>query len=82
MNELTKREIEILEYACNGYSNEEISKELCISHYTVKAHLDSILRKSNVKNLIKFAEILNLIEKTFQTTILTDKEKYTKILSH
>jgi DNA-binding NarL/FixJ family response regulator len=63
MNNLTKREIEILEYVCKGYSNEEISKELCISHHTVKAHLDGILRKTNAKNLIQLAEILKLIEK-------------------
>jgi two-component system NarL family response regulator len=43
--ELSEREREVLRYMANGRSNKEISKILCISENTVKAHVKSILTK-------------------------------------
>lgn len=43
--ELTKRELQILEYIANGRSNKEIGQILFISEHTVKTHVKSILTK-------------------------------------
>lgn len=47
---LTERELEVLEYVCKGYSNNEIAQALFISEHTAKAHVTAILRKLEVKN--------------------------------
>lgn len=47
---ISKREIEIIKLAVNGYSNIEISKELNISINTVKKHLSSIFIKLDINN--------------------------------
>lgn len=43
--ELTGRELEVLEHLAHGLSNSEIARELCIGERTVKAHLSSIMMK-------------------------------------
>jgi two-component system, NarL family, response regulator len=43
--ELSDRELQVLGYVANGRSNKEISKILCISENTVKAHVKSLLTK-------------------------------------
>lgn len=45
INNLTKREVKVLEYLVLGYSNAEIGKILCISSHTVKAYVQSIINK-------------------------------------
>lgn len=50
--ELTKREKEVLELICQGYSNQEISDKLYISQRTVERHRSSLLDKTNSKNSI------------------------------
>lgn len=47
---LTERELEVLAYVTEGYTNSEIAKNLTITHHTVKAHIASILKKMGVKN--------------------------------
>ncbi|HEX2912450.1 MAG TPA: response regulator transcription factor [Chloroflexia bacterium] len=42
---LTSREIEVLKYLTENYSNQEIAANLCISIYTVKHHVHNILEK-------------------------------------
>ena len=46
----TKREIELLQLICQGYTNLEIAEVLNISSHTVKTHVASILLKFGVKN--------------------------------
>lgn len=41
---LTSRQLEIASLAAHGHSNKQISKNLCISQYTVKDHLKSIFQ--------------------------------------
>lgn len=48
--ELTNREREVLALIVQGESNEEISRELTVSLFTVKSHVRSILTKLNVEN--------------------------------
>ena len=65
MNNLTKRENEVLELIIKGYSNLKISKELSITESTTKAHVSSILRKLKLRNRIEivvFALKNNLIK--------------------
>jgi DNA-binding NarL/FixJ family response regulator len=52
---LTPREIDILRYLSQGYSNREISKALYLSEKTVKAHLAAVFRKLGVSNRTKAA---------------------------
>jgi two-component system, NarL family, response regulator len=47
-NDLTNRELEILQGILDGQSNKEIGSELHISEGTVKNHINSILGKLNV----------------------------------
>lgn len=52
---LSKRELSILKLIIEGKSNEEISKEMCISIHTTKAHLANIFRKLSVKDRVQAA---------------------------
>ncbi len=45
--QLTPREIEMLNYLTQGYSNKKIARELNISEHTVKNHITSVLGKLN-----------------------------------
>jgi DNA-binding NarL/FixJ family response regulator len=62
---LTKREIEILRYILEGYTNKEIAEKLHLSSRTIDAHRRNILQKTGCKNtaaLVKWAldnELLN-----------------------
>lgn len=47
---LTDREIEVLEYVCEGLNNGEISKILDVSVNTVKVHVSSIIQKLGVED--------------------------------
>ena len=46
---LTERELNVLSYLVKGLTNEEIAKILHISVHTVKAHLEAIYEKFQVK---------------------------------
>lgn len=48
--ELTRRELEVLNCLAKGYSNREIAKELYISEKTVKNHISNIFHKLNVSD--------------------------------
>ena len=50
--DLTKREKEVLELICQGFSNQEISDKLFISQRTVERHRASLLFKTESKNSI------------------------------
>jgi DNA-binding NarL/FixJ family response regulator len=52
---LTRREIDILRFLSEGFSNREISKALFLSEKTVKAHLAAVFRKLGVSNRTKAA---------------------------
>ncbi len=49
-NNLTSREIEVLELIAEGMINKEIAKTLYISEKTVKNHVSNIFRKLNVSD--------------------------------
>ncbi len=49
-NELSQREVEVLEWVAQGKANKEIGKELHISESTVKTHLIHIFEKLDVSD--------------------------------
>jgi len=49
-NNLSKREVEILQAMASGLSNFEISEKFFISGNTVKVHISRIFKKLNVKS--------------------------------
>ncbi len=55
VDELTPREIEILQGITAGLTNKEIAEDLVISENTVKIHLRNILEKLHLKNRIQAA---------------------------
>lgn len=55
MEDLTKREREILICIAQGKSNIEISKELYITEHTVKKHTSNIFSKLNLKDRMQAA---------------------------
>jgi len=46
---VSDREWEIIDFICQGLSNKEIAGKLTLSEHTVKAHLNRIFRKLNIK---------------------------------
>jgi DNA-binding NarL/FixJ family response regulator len=49
-DDLTEREIEVLEGLCKGNRNRDIGELLCISEGTVKVHMSRILQKLGAKD--------------------------------
>ncbi len=63
--DFTRREKEVLELICKGYSNQKISEELFISQRTVERHRSSLLEKTSSKNsisLVVYAIKNNLVK--------------------
>lgn len=64
LEKLTAREAEIAEEVAGGYSNKIIAAERGISERTVKAHLNSIYRKTGIRNRVQLALALSREEST------------------
>jgi DNA-binding NarL/FixJ family response regulator len=63
--DLTRREEEVLELICKGYSNKEIADSLFISQKTVEGHKSNLMDKTQTKsaiNLMLFAIKNQLID--------------------
>lgn len=52
LNDLSKRETEVIALICQEYSSIEIAEKLFISKATVDVHRKNILQKTGVKNLV------------------------------
>jgi two-component system NarL family response regulator len=46
--DLSKREVEILEFVCKGFTNKEIASALQLSEFTVRNHLNHVTSKLEV----------------------------------
>ena len=53
LEELTKREMEVVKCVVKGASNKEVAKELDISERTVKEHLSHVYQKLAVKDRVQ-----------------------------
>lgn len=58
LKNLTKKELEVLEYVSKGLSNNKIAIELNIAEVTVKKHISSMFKKLEVKDRISLALFL------------------------
>ena len=59
-NHITSREKEIIELLLKGYSNQQIGKSLFISAKTVKNHIYSIYRKTQVQNRMQLVNSIKI----------------------
>ncbi|MFN6409661.1 MAG: response regulator transcription factor, partial [Bacteroidota bacterium] len=59
INQLTKRELEIVNLIKDGNSSKEISEKLFISKRTVEVHRYNIFRKLEVNNITSLIKITN-----------------------
>ena len=50
---LTNRELQVVQFVCRGYNNNEIAKTLKIKPGTVKTHLRNIYRRVRVNSKIR-----------------------------
>jgi NarL family two-component system response regulator LiaR len=55
LEELTKRELEVIRLVAMGRNNREIAQELFISEKTVKTHISNILGKLNLEHRTQLA---------------------------
>jgi DNA-binding NarL/FixJ family response regulator len=65
IDQLSRRELEVLKLLASGAEHEDIEKSLCISYDTFKTHRTNILQKLKLKNvacLVKFAIQYRLID--------------------
>ena len=58
-NQLTKREMGIVEMLREGYSSKEIATRLSISNRTVEVHRYNIFRKLGVNNVVSLIKMVN-----------------------
>lgn len=49
---ISKREKQVLQLICQGFSNHEISEKLFISERTVERHKTNLMRKTDTKNTV------------------------------
>ena len=52
-DELSEREIEVLNHLCQGLTNAEIADKIFISQRTVEGHRANLLKKTNTKNTVQ-----------------------------
>jgi two-component system, NarL family, response regulator LiaR len=53
INDLSEREIEVLQLLAKGYTDNEIAEQLCLTNVTVRSHVSRVLSKLNVKNRVE-----------------------------
>lgn len=59
LNELTKREIEVVDLLREGLSSKQIAERLFISNRTVEVHRYNIFRKLNVSNIVSLIKFVS-----------------------
>lgn len=62
-NRLTQRELEVLNFISQGFTNQEIASQLVVEVGTVKNHVHSIIKKLNVSNREEAATYLAFIKR-------------------
>ena len=78
VEELSGRELEVLQLIAQGRTNQEIARQLIISPGTVKAHTSSIYRKLDVANrteAVAHARQLGILPDSFKFQQLNPADK-------
>jgi DNA-binding NarL/FixJ family response regulator len=55
IEQLSRREFEVLDHIQLGLTNRQIAQRLFVSHNTVNKHVHQVLRKLNVSNRVQAA---------------------------
>lgn len=59
LEQLSKRELEILTFINQGMSNEDIADHLCRAKGTIKLHVHNIYKKLEIRNRVEAIQIFN-----------------------
>ncbi len=59
ISKLTEREIEIIKFVKDGFSNKEIAEKIFLSIRTIETHRARILKKLNIKNTAALIKLAN-----------------------
>jgi DNA-binding CsgD family transcriptional regulator len=62
---LSAREIEVLQWVAKGKSNQQIAEKLFLSPFTVKNHIQNILKRLGAKNRVEAASLLGSVKQNF-----------------
>ena len=85
MDIFTDKELELIGYLVEGFSNKEIAGKMFLTTATVKAHMTSIMKKFGVKNRTAAAIIAVIIgivdyrKIEFLQPYISNKSQYGKI---
>ena len=60
---LSAREIEVLQWVAKGKSNKQIAEKLFLSPFTVKNHIQNILKRMGAKNRVEAAALLGSVKR-------------------
>lgn len=61
-NNLTPRQIDIINLISKGFTNSEIANELSVSVHTIKNHKSIMFRKINVRNTLELVDAVNTLQ--------------------
>jgi len=56
--QLTKRELELLQFIKQNYTNQQMADHLHLSIYTVETHRKNIMQKLNLKNAVELTKFM------------------------
>jgi len=56
--QLTKREVELLQFIKQNYTNQQMAEHLNLSIYTVETHRKNIMQKLNLKNPVELTRFI------------------------
>jgi DNA-binding CsgD family transcriptional regulator len=62
---LSAREIEVLQWVAKGKSNQQIADLLYLSPFTVKNHIQNILKRMGAKNRVEAVSLLGSVKQHF-----------------
>ncbi len=68
LNQLTPRELEVLQLIASGANNREIAETLFLSENTIKNHVTNILSRLNLRDRTQAALLAHSLLKTFNRT--------------
>jgi two-component system nitrate/nitrite response regulator NarL len=56
--QLTKREVELLQFIKQDFTNQQMASHLSLSIYTVETHRKNIMQKLNLKNAVELTKFI------------------------